>query len=73
MWSQICTLRSNGWQEHHITRPYRAFAGSLCDAMQHDLPMFVPPSDHINYPLPCVVFRLFDYTDVPEDVSTIIM
>ena len=54
-------------------RPYRAFAGSLCDAMQHNLPLFLPPSNHLEYPLPSVVFRLFDYTDVPEDVRIYIL
>ena len=35
---------------------------------QHTLPSFtVPPhKDGTVYPLPCVVYRMFDYTDVPE-------
>jgi len=40
----------------------------LGDALQHTLPSFVVPphKDSIVYPLPYVVYRMFDYTDVPE-------
>ena len=54
--------------EKQLLRPYLAFDGVLCEALQHTLPQIIPPShnEEIMYPLPSVVFRLFDYTDVPE-------
>lgn len=54
--------------EKQLLRPYLAFDSVLCDALQHTLPQIIPPShnEEIMYPLPAVVFRLFDYTDVPE-------
>lgn len=68
LWAQICNLRSNKWREKQIVRPYLAFDGVLCDALQHTLPQIIPPShnEEMVYPLPRVIFRLFDYTDVPE-------
>ncbi|CAJ0594234.1 unnamed protein product [Cylicocyclus nassatus] len=67
--AQIKSLRSNGWKEKQIARHYVAFDAALQDALQHNLPSFSPPV-HIegaSYPLPMVVFRLFDYADCPED------
>ncbi|ESO92366.1 hypothetical protein LOTGIDRAFT_190753 [Lottia gigantea] len=68
LWAQIKNLRNNKWMEKQISRPYNAFDSVLCDALQHTLPQIIPPShnDEIKYPLPMVVFRIFDYTDVPE-------
>lgn len=68
MWAQIKHLQKNGWNEKHIRRPYRAFADELSDALQHTLPQIIAPSHHEDsvYPLPRVVFRMFDYTDVPD-------
>ncbi|GFO14665.1 nuclear cap-binding protein subunit 1, partial [Plakobranchus ocellatus] len=68
LWAQIKNLRSNKWIEKQIIRPYLAFDSVLCDALQHTLPQIIPPSHNksISYPLPRVVFRLFDYTDVPQ-------
>ncbi|CAG2189177.1 CBP80 [Mytilus edulis] len=68
LWSQIKNLRANKWAEKQITRPYLAFDGVLCEALQHTLPQIIPPShnDEMSYPLPRVIFRMFDYTDVPE-------
>lgn len=68
LWAQIKNLRGNKWIEKQITRPYLAFDGVLCDALQHTLPQIIPPSHNksVAYPLPRVVFRLFDYTDVPQ-------
>ena len=46
-----------------------AFDNILCEALQHSIEKFtVPP--HVpgfNYALPRVIFRMFDFTDVPED------
>lgn len=68
LWAQINKLRSDKWVEHHILRPYLAFDGILCEALQHSIPTMVPPphQDGCSYPFPHVVFRLFDYTDCPE-------
>lgn len=68
LWAQINKLRSDKWVEHHILRPYLAFDGVLCEALQHSIPTMVPPphQDGCSYPFPHVVFRLFDYTDCPE-------
>jgi len=51
-----------------VVRPYLAFDSVLCEALQHTLPQIIPPShnEEIAYPLPTVVYRMFDYTDVPE-------
>lgn len=58
----------DGWAEKHIPRPYLAFDSILCEALQHNLPhISVPPhQDQIVYPVPSVVYRMFDYTDCPE-------
>ena len=51
-----------------LPRPYLAFESVLCEALQHNLSGLVPPPHHPStlYPLPTVVFRMFDYTDCPE-------
>ncbi|CAH1796073.1 unnamed protein product [Owenia fusiformis] len=68
LWSQMKSLRNAKWMEKVINRPYLAFDGLLCEALQHTLPQIIPPSHHedATYPLPSVVFRMFDYTDIPE-------
>ena len=68
LWQQIKRLRSEMWVEKHIVRPYLAFDSVLCEALQHNLPPMVPPPHHpsTTYPLPQVIFRMFDYTDCPE-------
>ncbi|XP_029633354.1 nuclear cap-binding protein subunit 1 [Octopus sinensis] len=68
LWAQIKNLKNNKWIERQILRPYLAFDNVLCEALQHTLPQVTPPSHHEDtiYPLPSVVFRMFDYTDVPE-------
>eukprot|EP00090_Calanus_glacialis_P015780 TRINITY_DN2485_c0_g1_i1.p1 TRINITY_DN2485_c0_g1~~TRINITY_DN2485_c0_g1_i1.p1 ORF type:complete len:790 (+),score=272.47 TRINITY_DN2485_c0_g1_i1:36-2405(+) len=68
LWHQIKRLRSDMWIEKHIIRPYLAFDSVLCEALQHNLSGLVPPPHHPStlYPLPTVVFRMFDYTDCPE-------
>jgi hypothetical protein len=68
LWQQIKRLRSDMWIEKHIVRPYLAFDSVLCEALQHNLPQMVPPPHHpsTSYPLPKVIFRMFDYTDCPD-------
>jgi len=68
LWHQIKRLRTDMWIEKHIIRPYLAFDSVLCEALQHNLSGLVPPPHHPStlYPLPTVVFRMFDYTDCPE-------
>jgi len=68
LWHQIKRLRSDMWIEKHIIRPYLAFDSVLCEALQHNISGLVPPTHHPStlYPLPNVVFRMFDYTDCPE-------
>jgi len=68
LWHQIKRLRSDMWIEKHIIRPYLAFDSVLCEALQHNISGLVPPPHHPStlYPLPSVVFRMFDYTDCPE-------
>lgn len=45
-----------------------AFDSILCEALQHNLPPFTPPphTEDSVYPMPRVIFRMFDYTDDPE-------
>uniref|UniRef100_A0A672GDQ7 MIF4G domain-containing protein n=1 Tax=Salarias fasciatus TaxID=181472 RepID=A0A672GDQ7_SALFA len=68
LWSQIQKLKKDRWQERHILRPYIAFDSVLCEALQHNLPPFTPPGHmpDAQYPMPRVIFRMFDYTDAPE-------
>ncbi|XP_017470240.1 PREDICTED: nuclear cap-binding protein subunit 1 [Rhagoletis zephyria] len=68
LWAQIRKLRQDNWAEKHIPRPYLAFDSILCEALQHNLPPIVPPSHHesYDYPMPWVVYRMFDYTDCPD-------
>ena len=68
LWAQIQKLRKDNWSEKHIVRPYLAFDSILCEALQHNLPTILPPPHHdsYEYPMPWVVFRMFDYTDCPD-------
>lgn len=68
LWAQIQKLKKDRWQERHILRPYIAFDSVLCEALQHNLPPFTPPGHmpDAEYPMPRVIFRMFDYTDAPE-------
>uniref|UniRef100_A0A3P9NH11 Nuclear cap binding protein subunit 1 n=1 Tax=Poecilia reticulata TaxID=8081 RepID=A0A3P9NH11_POERE len=68
LWAQIQKLKKDRWQERHILRPYIAFDSVLCEALQHNLPPFTPPGHmpDAQYPIPRVIFRMFDYTDAPE-------
>ena len=68
LWAQVQKLKNDNWVEHHIRKPYLAFAEPFADAFQHPLPNIpiLPREENVEYPLPQVVFRMFDYTDVPE-------
>lgn len=68
LWAQVQKLKKDRWQERHISRPYLAFDNVLCEALQHNLPPFTPPphTEDSVYPMPQVIFRMFDYTDNPE-------
>lgn len=68
LWAQVQKLKKDRWQERHIPRPYLAFDNVLCEALQHNLPPFTPPphTEDSIYPMPRVIFRMFDYTDDPE-------
>jgi hypothetical protein len=68
LWAQVEKLKLDGWVEKHINRPYLAFDSVLCEALQHNLPQIALPPHHegMRYPIPSVVYRMFDYTDCPE-------
>lgn len=72
LWAQIKRLNQDEWVESQIFRPYFTYADTLFSdvsaSIVHDLPSIVLPNhtDSILYPLPKIVFRMFDYTDVPE-------
>ena len=50
------------FQDNWIVRPYLAFEGKLESSLQHPVPAFELPPDleHTLFPLPSVVFRIFD-------------
>lgn len=68
LWAQIRKFRQDNWHEKYIPRPYLQFNSILCEALQHSLPAIVPPPHHesYEYPMPWVVYRMFDYTDCPD-------
>ncbi|XP_046857946.1 nuclear cap-binding protein subunit 1-like isoform X2 [Xenia sp. Carnegie-2017] len=68
LWAQIQKLKKDNWMERHIRRPYIALSETLTEALQHTLPQIpiMPREQNVEYPVPQVVFRMFDYTDVPE-------
>ncbi|RWS16426.1 nuclear cap-binding protein subunit 1-like protein [Dinothrombium tinctorium] len=69
LWAQISKLRSEKWVEKCLSRPYLSLDSVLCEALTHNLPQIqIPPHESsFIYPNPRVIFRLFDYTDCPED------
>lgn len=69
IWRQIKELNESKWEEMAILRPYIYFEILLRDALQHTIPTIIIPPHQVNniYPLPRVLFRLFDYSDVPEN------
>eukprot|EP00794_Sanderia_malayensis_P009859 gene9859-10869_t len=70
LWEQIKKMKNDGWEERFIARPYVEFHAVLCKALPHPIPALKIPShsEKISYPLPTVVFRMFDYTDSPEEL-----
>uniref|UniRef100_F1KWN5 Nuclear cap-binding protein subunit 1 n=1 Tax=Ascaris suum TaxID=6253 RepID=F1KWN5_ASCSU len=69
LWAQIRKLQADSWKETHLKRYYVAFDGTLAGAVQHNISNFSAPAhspDNV-YPLPSVVFRLFDYADCPDE------
>ena len=72
LWAQIKRLNQDEWAESQIFRPYHTYADTLFSEISasivHDLPVITIPAHNntILYPLPKIVFRIFDYTDVPE-------
>lgn len=69
LWLQIKKLEENDWIEKQLFKPYVSFENSVASSVSHDFPLVVVPehTDKTIYPTPRVVFRLFDYTDVPEE------
>lgn len=69
LWLQIKKLEDNDWTESQINRPYKSFESMLIPGIPHDFPQITPPefAPDQTFPLPKVVFRMFDYTDVPEE------
>ena len=67
LWAQVCKLRNDKWLEYQVCRLQHLFP-ELSAATQHTLPDFLPPPHEgkFVYPVPRIVFRLFDYTDCPE-------
>lgn len=65
----MTNLRSNGWLDKTLYRPYKAFENVLGGAQSHELAQLVPPAHRagVRYPAARVTFRLFECTDVPED------
>lgn len=68
LWAQMRKLQKDNWVTKCIRRPYLAFEGILGESALHPLPAFTAPphNDESQYPVPQVVFRMFDYTDAPE-------
>lgn len=68
LWTKLQTLKESSWLEKHILRTYMHFT-TLTDSVQHELPRLdqgVLESSE-NYPLPRVVFRLFQQSDCQEN------
>ncbi|CAD5206410.1 unnamed protein product [Bursaphelenchus okinawaensis] len=70
LWKQLQNLKEENWLEHTINRFYVGFDSVLNQAVAHNLPSIEFPKFNVsnsNYPLPRVVFRLFDQSDCPEN------
>ena len=71
LWVQIKKLEDNDWIEKQLNKPYVSFENSFVNSLAHDFPMVVLPqhNEKTIFPIPRVVFRMFDYTDVPEVIQ----
>ncbi|KAI6182064.1 80 kDa nuclear cap-binding protein [Aphelenchoides bicaudatus] len=72
LWIQLKNLQGRDWQENHITRYYNDFAQTFAETISHNLPSIQLPTfnqENFKYPLPYVVFRLFDKNDCPDEES----
>ncbi|KAL7670874.1 hypothetical protein ACOME3_005790 [Neoechinorhynchus agilis] len=69
--AQIENLEIDEYSELVICRTYDLFIDALVDAPSHNVPnvTFSPFKENGTYPLPKVIFRLFDYTDVPDEFN----
>nr|CAX73101.1 Nuclear cap-binding protein subunit 1 [Schistosoma japonicum] len=75
LWAQICNLRNGGWVEKVTWRLYDSFPSLKEHGQPHKLSPLTPPDydAEVIYPLPSVIFRMFDYTDViDQDESEIV-
>ncbi|VDM06349.1 unnamed protein product [Schistocephalus solidus] len=74
LWAQISSMRSAGWKEHVLWKISDAFPALRESGQSCKFSQITPPDydSEIVYPLPQVVFRMFDYTDVysAEDEDT---
>ncbi|KAG5443536.1 Component of the cap-binding complex (CBC) [Clonorchis sinensis] len=68
LWAQIRSMRASGWQEKVSWRLYDSFPSLKELGQPHHIPPLTPPDydPEVVYPMPRVVFRMFDYTDVIE-------
>eukprot|EP00124_Ichthyophonus_hoferi_P000500 Ihof_evm30s18 gene=Ihof_evmTU30s18 len=69
LWQMIRNMEKKDWQEDAIMRPYKAFVSELSAAMQHTLPDIKIPDHNPGssvYPLPQILFRLWDPVDIPQ-------
>ncbi|CAD5209171.1 unnamed protein product [Bursaphelenchus xylophilus] len=70
LWGQLNRLKEDNWLEKSVSRFYVGFDSVLNQAIAHNLPIIEFPKfdeDRSDYPLPRVVFRLFDEADCPEN------
>uniref|UniRef100_A0A5K3F641 MIF4G domain-containing protein n=1 Tax=Mesocestoides corti TaxID=53468 RepID=A0A5K3F641_MESCO len=66
LWSQITSMKNANWKEHVLWRIYDAFPALRESGQPCEFGQITPPDydSEIVYPLPQVVFRMFDYTDI---------
>lgn len=69
LWNQVKNMRLQGWREKVLWRLYNDpnLAVLVQQSRPHKLPQLSLTLSVSVYPLPMVIFRLFDYTDVIED------
>ena len=71
LYSQILKFKNDNWTESVILKPYQAFDIVLKQSFPHNISEFIVPP-HVEgkstYPMPSVIFRMFDYTDIAEDL-----